>query len=140
MDELTTEDQIFLSVPSVAYSGVQGTTKLWHIYILSLMTPQFVLGSHLNGIGGSPWSCQFAVDRKLAYVFPVIKKSKKEDPNNCGPLSLISVPGKIMEKMMLGVIEKPVKDNSVIGCSQHELMSGRSCLTLCPLMTRSPMK
>ena len=126
MDELTTEDQIFLSVPSVAYSGVQGTTMLWHIYILSLMTPQFVLGSHLNGIRGSPWSCQFPVDRKLAYVFPVIKKSKKEDPNSYGPVSLTSVPSKIMEKMMLGVIEKHLKDNSDIGRSQHKLMRGRS--------------
>ena len=127
MDELTTEDQIFLSAPSVAYSGVQGITKLWHIYILSLMTPQFVLGSHLNGIRGSPWSCQFPVDRKLAYVFPVIKKSKKEDPNSYGPVSLTSVPSKIMEKMMLGVIEKHLKDNSDFGRSQHKLMRGRSC-------------
>ena len=41
MDELTTEDQIFLSAPSVAYSGVQGITKLWHVYVLSLTTPHF---------------------------------------------------------------------------------------------------
>ena len=127
MDELTTEDQIFLSAPSVAYSGVQGTTKLWHIYILSLMTPHFVLGSHLNGIRGSPWSFQFPVDSKLANVVRVIKKSKKENPNSYGPLSLTSVPSKIMEKMMLGVIEKPLKDNSDFGRSQHKLRRGRSC-------------
>ena len=81
----------------------------------------------MNGIRVSPWSCQFAVDRKLAYVFPVIKKSKKEDPNSYGPVSLTSVPSKIMEKMMLGVIEKHLKDNSDIGRSQHKLMRGRSC-------------
>ena len=127
MGELTTEDQIFLSVPSVAYSGVQGTTKLWHIYILSLMTPQFALGTHLNGIRVSLESRQFPVDRKLANVVPVIKKSKKEDPNSYGPVSLTSVPSKIMEKMMLGVIQKHLKDNSDFGRSQHKLMRGRSC-------------
>ena len=35
------KSQIFLSVPSVAYSGVQGITKLWHVYVLSLTTPHF---------------------------------------------------------------------------------------------------
>jgi len=89
---------------------------------------KFVLGSHLNGIRGSLGSCRFPVDRKLANVVPVWKKSKKEDPENWEPLSLISVPGKNMEKMMLGVIEKSMKDNFVNGCSQHKLMSGRSCL------------
>ena len=79
------------------------------------MTPYFALGSHLNGIRGSPWSFQFPVDRKLANVVPVIKKSKKEDPDSYVPVTLNSVPGKIMEKMMLGVTEKPLKDNSVIG-------------------------
>ena len=129
MGELTTEDQIFLSVPSVAYPGVQGTTMLWHIYILSLMTPQFALGTHLNGIRVSLESRQFPVDRKLANVVPVIKKSKKEDPNSYGPVSLTSVPSKIMEKMMLGITEKHLKVNSVIGHSKHEFMKGRSYFT-----------
>ena len=120
------KSQIFLSAPFVAYSGIQGITKLWHIYSISLTTPQFVLGSHLNGIRGSPWSCQFPVDRKVANVLPVIKKSKK-DPNSYGPVSLTSVPSKIMEKMMLGVIEKHLKDNSDFGRSQHKLMRERSC-------------
>ena len=35
------KSQIFLSAPSVAYSGVQGITKLWHVYVLSLTTPHF---------------------------------------------------------------------------------------------------
>ena len=48
---------------------------------------------------------------------------------NYGPVSLIPVPGNIMEKMMRGVTEKPLKDNSVIGHSQHKLMSGRYYLT-----------
>ena len=103
------KSQIFLSAPSVAYSGVQGITKLWHIYILSLMTPQFALGSHLNGIRRSPGSCEFPVVRKLADVLPVWKKRKKDEISSYRPDSLNSVPDKIMEKMMLGVTENTWK-------------------------------
>ena len=66
-------------------------------------------------------------DCKLAKVVPIFKKVKKEDPGNYRPVSHISVPGKIMEKIMLGVIEKHLKDNSDIGRSQHKLMRERSC-------------
>uniref|UniRef100_A0A8C3C0J6 Reverse transcriptase domain-containing protein n=1 Tax=Cairina moschata TaxID=8855 RepID=A0A8C3C0J6_CAIMO len=41
----------------------------------------------------------------------------------------MSVPSKIMEKMILEVIEAHLGDNAVIGPSQHGLMRGRSCLT-----------
>ena len=59
----------------------------------------------------------------------IVRKEKKDGMGNYGPVSLIPVPGNIMEKMMRGVTKKPLKDNSVIGHSQHKLMSGRSCLT-----------
>ena len=45
------------------------------------------------------------------------------------PVNLTSVSGKIMEKIMLGVIEKHLKDSEVVGNSQYEFMRGRSCLT-----------
>ena len=84
--------------------------KLWHIYILPLMTPYFALGSHLNGITTNLGSCQFPVDRKLANFVPVWKKSKKDDLGNYEPVSLTSVPGKIVEKeMMVGVTENTWK-------------------------------
>ena len=60
---------------------------------------------------------------------PIFKKGKKEDPSNYRPVSLTSVPGKIMEKMILEVIEAHLGDNGVIGPSQHGFMRGRSCLT-----------
>ncbi|GAB0184195.1 mitochondrial enolase superfamily member 1 [Grus japonensis] len=74
-------------------------------------------------------SGEVSVDWKLANVVPIFKKGKKEDPHNYRPVSLTSVPGKIMEKITLGVIKKHLKDNTVIGHSQHGFMRGRACLT-----------
>ena len=74
-------------------------------------------------------SGEVPVDWKLANVVPIFKKGKKEDPGNYRPVSLTSVPAKIMEKVILGVIEKHLRDNAVIGHSQHGFTSGKSCLT-----------
>uniref|UniRef100_A0A8B9BBZ3 Reverse transcriptase domain-containing protein n=1 Tax=Anser brachyrhynchus TaxID=132585 RepID=A0A8B9BBZ3_9AVES len=68
------------------------------------------------------------LDWKLVNV-PIFKKGKKEDPSNYRPVSLTSVPGKIMERMILEVTEAHLGDSAVIGPSQHGFMKGRSCLT-----------
>ncbi|KAK4811130.1 hypothetical protein QYF61_019761 [Mycteria americana] len=38
-------------------------------------------------------------------------------------------PGKIMEKIILGAIERHLKDNAIIRHSQHGFTKGKSCLT-----------
>ncbi|KAJ7421899.1 RNA-directed DNA polymerase from mobile element jockey [Willisornis vidua] len=52
-------------------------------------------------------------DWKMANV-PIFKKGKKEDPGNYRSVILSSLPGKIMEKTILGGIEKHLGDNTVI--------------------------
>lgn len=47
-------------------------------------------------------------DWKLENVFPVFNKSKKEDPGYSTPIRVVLVPGKSMEKIVLGVIEKHI--------------------------------
>ncbi|XP_009577872.1 PREDICTED: potassium voltage-gated channel subfamily KQT member 1-like, partial [Fulmarus glacialis] len=70
-------------------------------------------------VTGARESGEVPVDWKPANVAPIFKNGKKEDHGHCRPVSLTSVPGKIMEKVILGVTEKHLRDNAVIGHSQH---------------------
>ncbi|KAJ7408886.1 RNA-directed DNA polymerase from mobile element jockey [Pitangus sulphuratus] len=64
-------------------------------------------------------SGEVPADRKLVNVVPVFRKGKKEDLGKYRPVSLLSVTGKVMEPIIPGGIGKHLKDNSVIGQSQH---------------------
>ena len=44
------------------------------------------------------------VDWRLANVTPIFKKDQKDDPGSYTPISLTSVPGKVMEWIILGAI------------------------------------
>ena len=68
-------------------------------------------------------------DWRLANVTPIYKKGCREDPGNYRPVSLTSVPGKIMEQMVLREITRHVRDSRGIRPSQHGFTKGRSCLT-----------
>ncbi|KAJ7408122.1 Transmembrane channel-like 2 [Pitangus sulphuratus] len=58
----------------------------------------------------------------LTFGLVMVPETKKEEPRNYRPVSLSSVPGKVMEKIILGGIQKYTKDNAVIGHSQHGFM------------------
>ena len=68
-------------------------------------------------------------DWRKANVNPVFKKGKKEDPGNYRPVSLTSIPGKMMEQLILESIIKQVEEKEVIRSSQHGFTKGKSCLT-----------
>ncbi|KFV80800.1 RNA-directed DNA polymerase from mobile element jockey, partial [Struthio camelus australis] len=53
-------------------------------------------------------------DWKKAKVTPVFKKGKKEEPGNYRPVSLTSIPGKVMEQLLLEAISKHLEDKKGI--------------------------
>uniref|UniRef100_K7F1Q8 Reverse transcriptase domain-containing protein n=1 Tax=Pelodiscus sinensis TaxID=13735 RepID=K7F1Q8_PELSI len=68
-------------------------------------------------------------DWKKANVVPIFKKGKKDDPGNYRPVSLTSVPGKIMEGIIKESILRHLNERKVIRNSQHGFTKGKSCLT-----------
>ncbi|KAM6352115.1 hydroxylysine kinase isoform 2-T5 [Alca torda] len=68
-------------------------------------------------------------DWRVANVTPVYKKGRKEDPGNYRPVSLTSIPGKIMERIILSELSRQVQGSQGIRASQHGFRKGRSCLT-----------
>jgi len=64
---------------------------------------------------------------KKADVTPIYKKGLKEDPGDYRPISLTSVPVKVMERILLGAITSQMKN--LIGKSQHGSTKGKWCFT-----------
>jgi len=66
---------------------------------------------------------------RIAIVALVFKEGKKEDLGNYRPVSLTSVPGKVIKQLVLAAISQQLEEKKVIRNSQHGFTKGKSCLT-----------
>jgi hypothetical protein len=68
-------------------------------------------------------------DWKLARITPIFKRGVKAMASNYRPVSLTSVPCKILEGLIKDEMMKHLTDNRLLNSSQHGFIGGRSCAT-----------
>ena len=68
-------------------------------------------------------------DWRTGNVTPIFKKGSKSDPGNYRPVSLTSIPCKLMESIMRDDIVDHLVTQQLIKTSQHGFMAHRSCTT-----------
>ena len=68
-------------------------------------------------------------DWRIANVTPIFKKGSRTNPSNYRPVSLTSVPGKVMESLVKNTMMDFLTRNKLIRKSQHGFMPAKSCTT-----------
>jgi len=69
------------------------------------------------------------LDWRVADIVPIFKKRAKDDPTNYRPVSLTSLPCKVMESLKKDSLNEFLEIKGTISGYQHGFMEGRSCLT-----------
>jgi hypothetical protein len=66
---------------------------------------------------------------KVANVTPLFKKGDKSKAGNYRPVSLKSIPCKIMERVIRDAVFEHSNQNNLLSDCQHGFVEGRSCAT-----------
>ena len=62
-------------------------------------------------------------------IAPVFKKGSKDEPGSYRPISLLSLPGKMLESITANSVVSHLDTNGLILDNPHEFFQGRSCPT-----------
>ncbi|WP_210247702.1 hypothetical protein, partial [Salinarimonas soli] len=68
-------------------------------------------------------------DLRIADVTPIFKAGERTECSNYIPMSLTSVPGKLLVSIIGDRISVHLEENELIGRSQHGFLRGKSCLS-----------
>ncbi|XP_065640687.1 probable RNA-directed DNA polymerase from transposon BS [Hydra vulgaris] len=66
---------------------------------------------------------------KSANITPLFKKGDKKDPLNYRPISLTSIPSKIIEKIIRKKLIIYITENNLLTSQQHGFIQNKGCLT-----------
>ena len=73
--------------------------------------------------------CRLPCDWKTALVFPIYKKGSCKNPANYRPISLTSIPCKILEHLIYSSVYKHLETNCILSDAQHGFRKNQSCET-----------
>ena len=68
-------------------------------------------------------------DWRVANIVPLFQKGRRDNPGNYRLVSLTSVVGKLVEKILRDRMCSHLEENRLISHRQHGFVKGRSCLT-----------
>uniref|UniRef100_A0A7M4FEY8 Reverse transcriptase domain-containing protein n=1 Tax=Crocodylus porosus TaxID=8502 RepID=A0A7M4FEY8_CROPO len=89
-----------------------------------------IIAQPLARIFESSWrSGEVPDDWKRANVVPIFKKGRKADLANYRPISLTSILGKVLEKIIKEAILNRLAEGNILRDTQHVFVAGRSYLT-----------
>jgi len=107
-----------------AAPGPDGITpRFLQEFEMELLTPLEIL------LNKSLSTAEVPAEWKAANVTPIFKKGAKGDVGNYRPVSLTSIPCKLLESVVKDRMMHHLLSNKLIRDTQHGFMPGRSCAT-----------
>ena len=124
---MSVPDTVYRKLKKLKISSSSGpdhfSSRFLSEFSASLCTPLSILYTK------SMESVAVPQDWRDANVTPIFKKGSKNNPSNYRPISLTSIPCKVMESIIKDGVVNYLLRYRLIKSSQHGFMSNKSCTT-----------